>query len=67
LMVKVHTPPAVDSYYAYVPKRPPAGVNTVYRDSEHPSSVMLPVVSLNDATLGKKPEPCSLTAVRCVP
>jgi uncharacterized protein len=67
LVVQIHTPPAVDSYYVYVPKRPPAGVNTVHRGAEHPSSVMLPVVSLSRSALGRKPEPCSLTAVRCVP
>ncbi|MGH2730190.1 MAG: CocE/NonD family hydrolase [Actinomycetota bacterium] len=66
LVVKIHTPPAVDSYYAYVPKRP-AGLNTIFHDAEHPSSLMLPFVSLNGVKLGPAPKPCTLTAVRCVP
>lgn len=65
LVVKIHTPPAVDSYYAYVPKRP-AGVNTVLHDKDHPSSVMLPFVPLNGIDLGPAPEPCGLEGVRCV-
>jgi putative CocE/NonD family hydrolase len=66
LIVKIHTPPAVDSYYAYVPKRP-AGLNTIYHDAEHPSSLMLPFISLKGVNLGPAPKPCTLTAVRCVP
>jgi uncharacterized protein len=66
LVVKVHTPPAVDSYYAYVPKRP-AGINTIYHDAEHPSHLMLPFVPLEGAGLGSERPPCSLDAVRCVP
>jgi putative CocE/NonD family hydrolase len=65
LVVKVHTPPAVDSYYAYVPKRVP-GVNTLYHDAERPSHVTLPVVSLAGVDLGPEPKPCTLQAVRCV-
>jgi putative CocE/NonD family hydrolase len=66
LVVKIHTPPAVDSYYAYVPKRP-AGLNTIYHDAEHPSSLMLPFVPLAGVKLGPAPKPCTLSAVRCVP
>ena len=65
LVVKVHTPPAVDSYYVYVPKRP-AGINTVLHDAKHPSHVMLPFVPLTGARLGPAPKPCSLMEVRCV-
>lgn len=65
LVVKIHTPPAVDSYYAYVPKRP-AGVNTLYHDAKRPSHLTLPVVSLAGVDLGPEPKPCTLQAVRCV-
>jgi predicted acyl esterase len=63
LMVKIHTPPAVDSYYAYVPKRPP-GLNTLYFGE---SRLMLPFVPLDGIELGPAPGPCSLDAIRCVP
>jgi putative CocE/NonD family hydrolase len=66
LVVQIHTPPAVDSYYAYVPKRT-AGVNTVMHDAKNPSHLTLPFVSLRGVRLGREPKPCSLTAVRCVP
>lgn len=65
LVVKIHTPPAADSYYAYVPKRP-VGINTVFHDAKRPSHLMLPVVPLKGADLGPAPEPCSLEEVRCV-
>ena len=65
LVVKIHTPPAVDSYYAYVPKRP-AGVNTLYHDADRPSHLTLPVVSLAGVRLGPEPRPCTLQEVRCV-
>ncbi|HEX2239798.1 MAG TPA: CocE/NonD family hydrolase [Actinomycetota bacterium] len=66
LVVKVHTPPALDSYYAYVPKRP-AGINLLYHDADHSSFLMLPVVSLKGVKLGPEPKPCMLTGVRCIP
>jgi putative CocE/NonD family hydrolase len=66
LVVKVHTPPAVDSYYAYIPKRPP-GVNTLYHDADHPSSLMLPFVPLDGVELKAAPGPCELEDIRCVP
>jgi predicted acyl esterase len=65
LAVKIHTPPAVDSYYAYVPKRP-VGINTVLHDPKHPSSLMLPIVPLDGVDLGPAPKQCSLDEVRCV-
>jgi len=43
LVVRVHTPPATDGLSGYEPSRAP-GVNTVYHDSEHPSSVLFPMV-----------------------
>ena len=65
MIVKITTPPAVDSYYAYVPKRP-AGVNTVFHDAKHPSSLMLPFVPLSGVQLKSAPKPCTLEDVRCV-
>ena len=66
LVVKIHTPPAVDSYYAYVPRRP-AGINSIYHDTERPSRLMLPFVPLDDVQLGPE-RPCgSQDSVRCIP
>lgn len=65
LVVKITTPPIVDSYYAYVPKRPP-GVNTVLHDKKHPSSLMLPFVPLAGLDLKRAPVSCTLEGVRCV-
>ncbi|MGH2694753.1 MAG: CocE/NonD family hydrolase [Actinomycetota bacterium] len=65
LVVKIHTPPAVDSYYAYVPKRF-YGINTVLHDAKHPSHLTLPFVSLSGVRLGPERKPCTQTAVRCV-
>jgi putative CocE/NonD family hydrolase len=65
IVVKIHTPPAVDSYYAYVPRRP-MGVNTVYHDADHRSRIMLPVVSLQGVNLGPELACGQQEAVRCV-
>jgi len=65
MIVKVHTPPAVDSYYAYIPKRP-AGVNTLYHGGKTPSSLMLPFVPINGVRLKPEPKPCTLEDIRCV-
>lgn len=65
LVVKISAPPAVDSYYIYLPKRLPA-VNTILHDEEHPSHLMLPFVSLDGTKLGPAPASCSLEAIRCV-
>ena len=65
LIVKVTAPPAVDSYYAYIPKRP-AGVNTLYRGGKTPSSLMLPFVPLDGVRLKAEPKPCTLEDIRCV-
>ncbi|HEX9968683.1 MAG TPA: CocE/NonD family hydrolase, partial [Acidimicrobiales bacterium] len=65
IVLKVTAPPAVDSYYAYVPKRAPA-VNTVLHDAAHPSRLMLPVVPV-PVGLGAE-LPCGAQeAVRCIP
>jgi uncharacterized protein len=66
LSVKVHAPPFVDSYYAYVPRSAP-GVNTVLQGPDTPSRIMLPMVPLTGVGLGP-PLPCGAPeAVRCVP
>jgi putative CocE/NonD family hydrolase len=65
LVVKIHTPPAVDSYYAYVPRRAPA-VNTVLHDAEHPSRIQLPVIPLNGVALGEELACGEQHQVRCV-
>ncbi|MDQ4005242.1 MAG: CocE/NonD family hydrolase, partial [Actinomycetota bacterium] len=66
IVVKIHTPPAVDSYYAYAPRRVP-GINTVLHDAEHPSRIMLPVVPLGSQTLGPDAACGELHEIRCVP
>ena len=67
LVVKVHAPPHVDSYYAYVPNKRFVGVNTLLHDAEHPSSLMLPVIPLPASHLGREPKPCSQSEIRCIP
>jgi predicted acyl esterase len=63
--VKVHAPPFVDSFYAYVPRSAP-GVNTVLQGPDTPSRIMLPMVPLTGVQLGP-PLPCGAQeAVRCV-
>ena len=67
IVVKVHTPPAVDSFYAYVPKRAP-GLNTVFHDTARPSRIMLPVQPVSANTdFGPDPACGELHDVRCVP
>ena len=65
ISVKVHAPPFVDSFYAYVPRSAP-GVNTILHGPDTPSRVMLPMVPLAGVGLGP-PLPCGAQeAVRCV-
>jgi putative CocE/NonD family hydrolase len=64
LIVLITTPPIVDSYYAYVPKRVPS-INTISHNKEQPSSLMLPFVPLDGVRLKAAPEPCTLEDVRC--
>lgn len=53
LVVAVHTPPVTDGLWGYEPSRAP-GVNTVYRDPDRPSSILLPLVEWTD---DEPPEP----------
>ncbi|MDQ3991788.1 MAG: CocE/NonD family hydrolase [Actinomycetota bacterium] len=63
IVVKVHAPPTVDSFYAYVPRRAPA-MNTIKLGG--PSHIRLPIVPLAAVRLGGK-LPCGAQeAVRCV-
>ncbi|MEO7803711.1 MAG: CocE/NonD family hydrolase [Actinomycetota bacterium] len=64
LMIKVHTPPAVDSYYIYVPRRAPA-VNTLFHDATHKSRITLPFVPFGGLT-GPALACGQQEAVRCV-
>ena len=64
-LVLVHTPPAVDSYYAYAPERAPAGVNTIYVGPGHRSHLTLPVVPA--PKLGPELACGKQDAVRCIP
>jgi uncharacterized protein len=66
ILIKVHAPPLMDSFYAYAPERLPS-LNTVYHDSANPSWIMLPVVSLRGVKLGPELGCGELDAVRCVP
>ncbi|MGH2711182.1 MAG: CocE/NonD family hydrolase [Actinomycetota bacterium] len=67
IVVKIHTPPAADSFYAYVPKRLP-GVNTVLHDAAHPSRIMLPVQPVKSETdFGPEPTCGELHEERCIP
>lgn len=67
IVVKIHTPPAVDSFYAYVPKRL-LGINTVLHDAEHPSRIMLPVQPVKGSVdFGPEPACGELHEERCIP
>ena len=61
ILVKIHAPPFVDSYYIYIPRTAPS-VNTIMPGSH----ITLPMVPLTGVTLG--PElPCGAQeAVRCI-
>jgi len=65
LLVKVHAPPFVDSYYAYAPRSAP-GVNTILHGPSTPSRVMLPFVPLTGVNLGPELACGAHEAVRCV-
>jgi putative CocE/NonD family hydrolase len=65
ISVKVHTPPFVDSFYAYVPRSAP-GVNTVLQTPDTPSRIMLPMVPLTGVQLGPPLACGAQEAVRCV-
>jgi uncharacterized protein len=63
IMIKVHAPPLVDSYYVYVPRSLP-GVNTILHSDEYPSRIMLPMVPVPE--LGPEIACGAQEAVRCV-
>ena len=63
IVVKIHSPPLHESLYVYVPLRIPA-LNTIVHDTEHPSSLLLPVVKT--PPLGPAPGCGELVAMRCV-
>jgi hypothetical protein len=64
LVVKVHAPPLLDSYYAYVPRSAP-GINTILHDPATPSRIMLPFVPLDDVSLGAPLACGAQEALRC--
>ncbi len=67
LEVDIHSPPALDSFYSYVPKGRALGWNTVWHDARRPSRLTLPVVPLSGVRLGP-PLACGRQyMVRCVP
>jgi putative CocE/NonD family hydrolase len=66
LQVEIHSPPAVDSFYAYVPKGRAAGWNTVFHDPQHPSRITLPIVPLTGVRLGAPVACGEQYMVRCV-
>jgi len=65
IVIKVHAPPFVDSYYVYVPRSTPS-VNIVLHGAQFPSRVMLPMVPLTGVTLGPPVACGQLEAVRCI-
>ncbi|MDQ4004844.1 MAG: CocE/NonD family hydrolase [Actinomycetota bacterium] len=66
ILVKIHAPPVMDSFYAYASESLPS-LNTVHHARANASYVLLPVVPLRGVDLGPS-VPCGeLTAVRCVP
>src|SRR6185436_10102251 len=66
LLVKIHAPPFVDSYYAYVPRAAPS-VNTILHGPSTPSRIMLPFVSLRGVAVGPELACGAQEAVRCIP
>jgi putative CocE/NonD family hydrolase len=51
LLIRVTTPPIADSLAFYIPTTLP-GVNQIYHDAAHPSSILLPIVPLAGTGLG---------------
>lgn len=66
ILVKVHAPPLMDSFYAYAPFRLPS-LNTVHHDQANPSWLVLPVVPLGGVKLGSELGCGMQEAVRCIP
>jgi hypothetical protein len=65
IVVLVHAPPFVDSYYMYAPERT-AGINMLYVGPGHDSSINLPFVDV-PSNLGPALACGQQEAVRCVP
>ncbi|MFL6238141.1 MAG: CocE/NonD family hydrolase [Actinomycetes bacterium] len=67
IRVEVHAPPALDSFNSYAAKGRALAINSVLHDRAHPSSITLPLVSLDGVTLDS-PVPCGQQyMVRCIP
>jgi len=64
IVVKVHSPPFVDSYYAYVPRTLP-GLNSIVHGPTNSSRIMFPVVPV--PALGPEPACGAQEQVRCIP
>lgn len=65
ILVKVHAPPFVDSYYAYVARSAP-GINTILSGPDTPSRILLPVVPLTGVALGPELGCGAQEAIRCI-
>lgn len=65
LIVRVHSPPATDGLWAYEPLDQ-KGQNTLYRDDEHPSSILVPLVDAADRELPPEPACGEPWGHRCV-
>jgi putative CocE/NonD family hydrolase len=62
IVVLVHSPPLVDSYYAYIPTRAPAGVNTLLTGVSKLTLPVVPTPKLGiELACGKQ------ESVRCIP
>jgi len=64
IMVKVHAPPLVDSFYIYVPRTAP-GLNEILSGPTTPSRIMLPIVPFT-GPLGPALGCGDQEAVRCI-
>lgn len=69
ILIQVHTPPAFDGIWGYTATQHQPGAVTLYHDADHPSSLLLPVVT-PDAGGGTAPPPegCQVPGgFACVP
>lgn len=65
LVVRVHSPPATDGLWAYEPLDQ-TGQNTLYRDPDHPSSILVPLIDARDRDLPPEPACGEPWGHRCV-
>lgn len=65
LVVRVHSPPASDGLWAYEPLDR-KGENTLYRNPEHPSSFLIPLVDVDRHDLPPEPSCGEPLGHRCV-